>query len=804
MSTEIERRRLLQTGAAGIAGLGLASLVDVQSAAAEETPAAAVEESRVVFRVSEQVVPGDVVVLYGGKLADVKSVRVVRLDGVAAAPPSDDYAVTALPGGSTVSTLQPNDNSVKFVLPHRIGIGVYGVDFGGDRIAVINRAEPRWVQATKFSRGLGVNEFAPGDNLQIIGRNLTLRGLAVDRAKAGVRVILVNGSGSVIPAKLVSAEPYSVTVETPRSLPAGSYRVRIHNGGGGQAGWSDALTVTVKQPITWPSREYNIKDFGAKGDNMTDDSAAVKAAFDAIEANGGGILRFPHGKFRVSGWFRIPEKTVIRGDGMDATYLQWPLENPRTLADIAPAVLYGNGSYEIEGISIVANRAYTVLYDLSFAVGRKLPAPIPEMAPYMKPFGATRDVFLRRARIFNYFWQGRPRVDDPRAPDAPNGDYHDNAFLESGVTNVEVTNCDINGSMKIVNSDSVRMTDTIIRDGMWALAWVQMGTNYTVLERNTYDKLTPGFGTMQQAYVAHNFSDNLMQAERESMVFDINSLIGYHDRLFDKKAPWQGWVASSTDVKVTLKDAALTAKQCDNLAILIVAGKGAGQSRIVASTQTNGVTVAKPWDVIPDATSVAMIYTQTRDVILYANEAQNTSCFGEFYGHGFDSVIAANTVRRDNGSWAFAGYFLQWIDNDFQSAMPYYSYIGPRGYTGEITPEYNATFAAVGCCARGNFTIEMNPNQIKVPYPYVRGATVRNNRMALGHRILMMHGYGGPRTTLSYVALEDVVIEHNKISKAPIGIEIDANVNRALLSGNEFTEVPNPTKLWDATKVQVI
>jgi polygalacturonase len=39
----------------------------------------------------------------------------------------------------------------------------------------------------------------------------------------------------------------------------------------------------------------NVLDFGAVGDNVTDDTAAIQAAIDSLTNNGGGILYLPAG-----------------------------------------------------------------------------------------------------------------------------------------------------------------------------------------------------------------------------------------------------------------------------------------------------------------------------------------------------------------------------------------------------------------------------------------------------------------------------------------------------------------------------
>ena len=61
--------------------------------------------------------------------------------------------------------------------------------------------------------------------------------------------------------------------------------------------------------------EINIKDYGAKGDGVTDDRTALVNALHDLNGLDGGILKFPKGHYMLSGEFTIPDKVELKGEG---------------------------------------------------------------------------------------------------------------------------------------------------------------------------------------------------------------------------------------------------------------------------------------------------------------------------------------------------------------------------------------------------------------------------------------------------------------------------------------------------------
>jgi hypothetical protein len=76
------------------------------------------------------------------------------------------------------------------------------------------------------------------------------------------------------------------------------------------------------------ARTFSVKSYGAKGDGVTDDTAAIQAAVDALYAAGGGTLRFPKGKYVVT-QVRIEPGIIYEGESKLETILFRPANQGR-------------------------------------------------------------------------------------------------------------------------------------------------------------------------------------------------------------------------------------------------------------------------------------------------------------------------------------------------------------------------------------------------------------------------------------------------------------------------------------------
>ncbi len=766
----------------------------------------------VVFWVPDSVEPGNTVLLYGGGLADASKIIAARLADAPAAHPG--VVTPAANSGQGCDPVQPSVNSVKFQMPATASPGLFEVTVqagsGVSKPLVLNRPEPWFMQPVQLLPGLAQNQAPPGAWVQIIGKNFLL-----PHDQGTARATLHAADGSWIDLAVTNAERFSLRAQLPSSLAEGRYELWIHNGFGGGAGWGGPLAVELKAPDAWPDKTFNVKEFGAKGDGVANDTAAIRNALAAADNNGGGIVFLPWGTYRLTNYIVIPERTILRGEGRDSTVLQWPVDEPKTLADFSPGAAYGVARYAVEDLTMIVRKVDTLFTDLS---DRNVPNELKALRP-----AVSRDVFFRRVNFQHWLMCSHPDRDvalwnvttnaaGKTIPSQFDGD-HATLVRVGAMENFEFSDCLVQGGQThFKNLRNARETGNFFGSGM-GYSYVEMGggAHYLVCADNEiHGSSSWGYGNIAMKYVysARNRSYNFVRGEREAMTLDISAL---PTPVTQSNIAWFGLPTRVAGQTLALTGIKAQPGEFVGLAVMILDGPGAGQYRVITSNTPTEFTVDRPWDVPPTTDSTVGLWSLMRHMIVYQCEGYDTSAFSQLYGSFYDFTIDSCRVERNQGLWGQSGWFVRFCYNDIAFGNSYHPGIGPHGNN----PEGNLPFGFVGL-TDGNLRITkfgsaqygkklVFVNEV-VPHPVPggRGIIVKDNLLRYNQRIAFPPSADPQPHDDGKVRFVDVVVDGNRVEHSSAGVQIGSQARNVVVANNRFEDVAAPHLIAKPEQVKLI
>jgi hypothetical protein len=157
--------------------------------------------------------------------------------------------------------------------------------------------------------------------------------LATAISASDTGLVLQSGNGAAFPTLGASDYFYATLVSTGGTQEVVKVTARVgdtmtvvraqegSSAAGFAAGTRMELRVTAQSVLdaTRYSEIVSVKDFGAVGDGVADDTVAIQAAITAAAVNGGTVF-FPAGKFNHSG-ITLPSRVFLQGAGRLSTTL---------------------------------------------------------------------------------------------------------------------------------------------------------------------------------------------------------------------------------------------------------------------------------------------------------------------------------------------------------------------------------------------------------------------------------------------------------------------------------------------------
>ena len=664
-----------------------------------------------LFWVSDPVRPNEVAVILGDGLSNDAVVEMARLD--------------AKRGEWTmVKPLQVGPQSVKAVVPAEWPPGVFACRVRlGDAVSneLLANAPTVW-----WWNGDGGEFATPGSWVRVFGKALNCGGSSRARLRAS--------DGRVTELKAAEADAYALRFTLPVDLAPGEYDVSIHNGSGGDAGWNNAGSLVVRAREAWKTDVFNVKDFGPRP------SEALLAALKKAEANGGGVVFLPRGRYPVKDRLVIPPRTVLRGEAMEQVSLYWPdFDKP-------PTELVSGADYGIESLTLYCQNHKNVIAD----------------APVSQRF------FMHQVRIrANCYFMIEDAGKEFRKRHGPASHKECGAAVLLRGRNFEVTDCDIyasNYALRILKAK----TGVVARNRL-----LYGGRGYSIenTERLIFeDNLVSGNNLLaigndittfwsnfcRHIYYARNRVQQMFGADREMMTLDAGG------------GAYFGRIAAVTGTQLTLaadpvfRDyAPKPHSDWTGAAVQILDGLGAGQYRFVTAHTGRVWQVDRPWIVPPDATSRISIAPFRGQNLFIGNNFEDGGPF-QLYGAAHDTIVAGNRATRMDG-------FLVWgLNPHGWGQQPSW---GCQFLDNEIVEGngYGHRTAGFGTAAGDDPKVYDGP--------MVRGTIFRRN---VCRNNASFH-IGGATT--------DSVVEHCVVRNADIGIKVSPTAQGVLLRDNEFETV---------------
>lgn len=484
---------------------------------------------------------------------------------------------------------------------------------GYSQPVMINQTEAWWVKDTS----------SRGQIASVFGRNLSQ-----DGGTQNSQVYLEDSAGKGYWAQVVGVNPYKVDFKVPDALANGDYQVFVHNGDGGQYGWSKPLTMTIDSGLNYTGTVFNVKNYGAKGDGITNDTAAINAALAAADNTPWGTVYLPKGTYAINdslfpGW----DQVRWLGDGKDVTTIKaangssqqylFVTEGPVNHITFQDLTLDANAQNATSMLTTSYIRKSSDIQYLNVKINAEGASPFDWHANYdvsMKNsdviggqsfLGTAQQVFIDGSNFFGT-------------------DYTDLVLQGFGTEMLSITNSTV---QNLDTSDP--------NNGKWA--------------KGRFFADQPFWGTSQNQYFGNNKTIDL--ATPNSSEIDQNSGEQIMWETGDGLSTFVGTVTSTTSNTVSVNTPSSVVN--DQYYLSIVGGKGMGQTRQVESLNQSTYTIYGNWNVQPDSSSVIVANKQINNAVVYGNSLDGLSDYNtrQTASAGVQTYFGANNLIIDNNAF---------------------------------------------------------------------------------------------------------------------------------------------------------
>lgn len=644
---------------------------------------------------------GDISAVYGGYFDDLASTE------VAIQPASSGGQLSPDTAAYKIKPLNVTEGFVQFEVPAGIPDDVWAVwvknGKGWSAVEYTNRAILYWVNE---------HQIYPGQKLLLHGRNMAN---PQNRSAQGVQVKFTDAeTGAEHFGAVYDLTDFSASFTAPADLEVGrQYDISYTNGAGGSLGWvpmeqparERVTVVAFNDNIQYFNTNYdlnvswvqdintqnivNVQELGAKGDGITNDTAAVQMAVDKAALAGGGIVYFPNGTYIVD-MINIGANTVLQGESKAGTVIQWSgadtSDTSRTTVRRSALTPLDEPGYGEANKLIYSETSNVGVLDMTLLseIGR----------PNTFIDNEKRLIYGYIVGIAFFGWDvwgdavlpaGQESTKgegyiiknvDIKLADGTSADIWAPKHLVIEDCNFDVTHYGIEVRGTAYNRIRNNTIKNVCRPIVMWQSTTQEGVEYlpdrswfqgnTLIGDNLKRKVQrgeiqdPGWqeltGATEHRGTDFEGDDNLLMGNTfEGTIGD------YQDNSGEGFQGQTGKCKIVSPVAAAAEDSLDSRKEITAISfspgvdyVVITNGTGLGQIRKIREVKNNTIYVAEPWDVIPDETSVYMVnpYMQANftlaDNVFAANNNKGSI---HFYRCGYNAAIRDNDIRDGGGIW---------------------------------------------------------------------------------------------------------------------------------------------------------
>lgn len=202
------------------------------------------------------------------------------------------------------ATNQPQANSTGGLLKSPSGQAIPVYDLNGNPLTSLTTGPFGVGSGFRADVGVGLVSFG----------SLALPATSIEVRDAGPQATAAAASAAAAKA---AAEAAQVAAEAAASLALVSSDGAV-DAGIARAETAGKLIASPKAVVNALTGWYHVDGFGAVGDGVTDDRAAIQAALDAARAAGRGTVYIPNRVHIVGSFLRIGSGTTLRGAGVNS------------------------------------------------------------------------------------------------------------------------------------------------------------------------------------------------------------------------------------------------------------------------------------------------------------------------------------------------------------------------------------------------------------------------------------------------------------------------------------------------------